>query len=97
MDEYTVVGIIVAFVVPTAISLVALVMQSKKDTKEEQREYVEAVAKLTEATVRLTDKMDMLVCDNARQDARIDSLEQRTTGLEHDMTVVKTEIHHYHE
>jgi len=97
MDEYAVVGVVVAFLVPTAISVIALWMQSRGDTKEEQREYINAVAKLTEATVRLKDSIEMLVGDNARQDTRIDKCEQRLDCLEHDMTVVQTDIDHYHK
>lgn len=97
MDEYGVVGIVVAFLVPTAISVIALWMQSQSGSKEGQREYIQAVAKLTEATVRLKDTMEMLANDNARQDTRIEKCEERLDCLEHDMTVVQTDIYHYHE
>lgn len=97
MDDMWVVGVVVVVFVPMIISIIALVLQAKNDTKEDHKEYVNATAKLTASIVNLTDKIDRLFCDNQRQDDRLDNLEQRTSSLEHDVTVLQNNMHHYHE
>lgn len=97
MDDMWVVGVFVTIFVPMLISIIALWMQWKKDNKEDHKEYVEVTTKLTAAMVKLTDKIDVLFCDNERQDIRLDNLEQRTSTLEHDVTVLQNDMHHYHE
>lgn len=96
MDEYTVMGIITVVAIPIIISILAVWLQARKDNKDEHREYIKATTELTATIVKLTDKIDRLVCDNEKQDSRLDNLEQRTSELEHDVTIMQKDIEHYH-
>ena len=97
MEESSIVYVFVVVMLPILISIVALLYQMHKDGKDSQKESIEATSKLTAAMVNLTDRIDRLFCDNERQDQKLANHEERINSLEHDMTVVKTEIHHYHE
>lgn len=97
MDDMWVIGVVCAVLVPMVISIIALVMQSKKDEKEVRREQIDATSKLTVAMTKLTDKIDRLFCDNAKQDEILKDHEERISDLEHDMTVTQNDIQHYHK
>lgn len=97
MEESSIVYVFVVVLLPILISIVALLYQMHKDGKDSQKESIEATSKLTAAMVTLTDKIDRLFCDNARQDKTLEEHDKRISDLEHDMTVVKTDIHHYHD
>lgn len=90
MEESSIVYVFVVVLLPILISIVALLYQMHKDTKDSQKESIEATSKLTAAMVKLTDKIDQLFCDNARQDERLDDLEERVNDIEHDLTVIQT-------
>lgn len=90
MEESSIVYVFVVVLLPILISIVALLYQMHKDTKDSQKESIEATSKLTAAMVKLTDKIDQLFCDNAKQDARLDDLEEKVADIEHDITVIQT-------
>lgn len=97
MDDMWVVGVVTAVILPIGIGVITLIMQSKKDEAEIRKEQIEATSKLTEAMTRLYDKIDILFCDNQKQDVILHDHEERITTLEHTVTVVENDIHHYHK
>ena len=97
MSDMQIVGVFTAILVPIIIGVVTIVMQWKKDEKEVRKEQIEATSKLTQAMTKLTDKIETLFCENARQDEILKDHEERISDLEHDMTVAQNDIHHYHE
>lgn len=97
MSDMQIVGVFTAILVPIIIGVVTIVMQWKKDEKEVRKEQIEATSKLTEAMTKLTDKIEVLFNDNAKQDEILKDHEERISDLEHTVTVVENDMHHYHK
>ena len=97
MEESSIVYVFVVVMLPILISIVALLYQMHKDGKDLQRESMSATAKLTEAITNLRDEIRHMTSDNKKRDDRLDNLEKRTSNLEHDVTVLQTDMEHYHE
>lgn len=96
MDESSIVYVFVVILLPILISIVALLYQMHKDTKDSQKESIEATSKLTAAMVKLTDKIDQVFADNEKQDELLEDHDKRISNLEHDVIVIQKDIEHYH-
>ena len=97
MEEMSVIYVFVVVLLPILISIVALLYQMHKDGKDSQRESMNATARLTEAITNLRDEIRHMSSDNSRRDATLAEHENRLGRLEHDMTVVQTDMDHYHK
>ena len=97
MDDMWVIGVVTATLVPIIIGVVTIIMQWKKDEKEVRKEQIDATSKLTEAMTKLTNKIETLFNDNAKQDEILKDHEERISDLEHTVTVVENDVHHYHK
>ena len=92
-----VIGVVTATLVPIIIGVVTIIMQWKKDEKEVRKEQIDATSKLTEAMTKLTNKIETLFNDNAKQDEILKDHEERISDLEHTVTVVENDVRHYHK
>ena len=97
MQEESIIYVIVVVLLPILIGLVTLLYTIHKDSKDNQKESMSATAQLVEAITSLRDEIRHMSSDNKKRDDRLDNLEKRTSNLEHDVTVLQTDMEHYHE
>lgn len=96
MQEESIIYVIVVVLLPILIGLVTLLYTIHKDSKDNQKESMSATAQLVEAITSLRDEIRHMSSDNKKRDDRLDNLEKRTSDLEHDVTVLQTDMEHYH-
>lgn len=97
MQEESIIYVFVVVLLPILIGLVTLLYTIHKDSKDNQKESMSATAKLTEAITSLRDEIKHMTSDNKKRDDKIEDLEKRTSSLEHNVTVLQNDMHHYHE
>ena len=85
MNEIYMVGAFVVVIVPVIVAFWEIIDKSNKKT-----------ADLTAVIVKLNDKLDMLFNSESRQDRTLGNHEERIERLDHDVTVIQTDIDHYH-
>lgn len=90
MEESSIVYVFVVVLLPILISIVALLYQMHKDSRDSAKETLKSTAQLTEAITNLRDEIRHMILDNQKRDDRLDKCEQRLDDLEHDVTVIQT-------